>query len=155
MKKSRIKKMEWVALYVLFGIVDLIQLLITLTGIGIAINEIADPIIGGIILAYFQLRGVSMIKRPSRVISLFGVLGLETITGGIAPAWIVDIWLIQRSVMQEDAEIDSVNIIKTTKNSKPLYQNGKRMPTLADEDNEGNGTPLNEGGYRLPRGGLK
>ncbi len=153
--KSKISKGEWFLIYAIAGIVDLIQLIISFTGVGIAINEVADPIIGITLLGYFQIRGVSMIKHPSRLLSLLGVAGLEAITGGIAPAWIVDVWYINRTVKAEEVGADSDNEVSTLLQNnirKPLYENGIRKP----QPNTPN-TPqkLNINGIRPPNGGLK
>jgi len=77
-------------LYAVTGVIDLAQFLIgffgawlSLFAVGlfiIAVNEAADPFIGGALVVYFQLRGVSLIRHPSRLFSLIGVAGLEEVT---------------------------------------------------------------------------
>jgi hypothetical protein len=153
--KSKISKGEWFLIYAIAGIIDIIQFVISFTGVGIAVNEVADPIIGITLLGYFQIRGVSMIKHPSRLLSLLGVAGLEAITGGIAPAWVVDVWYINRTVKAEEAGADSnseVSALLQNNIRKPLYENGIRNPQSS--------TPaippkLNINGIRPPNGGLK
>jgi hypothetical protein len=86
---------------------------------------------------------------------LLGVAGLEAITGGIAPAWIVDVWYINRTVKAEEVGADSDNEVSTLLQNnirKPLYENGIRKP----QPNTPN-TPqkLNINGIRPPNGGLK
>jgi hypothetical protein len=161
---SKIGKGEWVLLYVVTGIIDIAQFLIGFFGawlsafavglILIAINEAADPFIGGALVVYFQLRGVSLIKHPSRLLSLIGVAGLEEVTGGIAPAWIVDIWYIHRTVKQEDAEMaaqQAQEIAIQGDARQPMYQNGQRLPvSQSDEPIK----PANMDGIRAPGGGL-
>ena len=148
MNMSKIGKFEWLVLYAITGIIDLIQVVISLTGIGIAVNEIADPIIGIILLGYFEIRGVSLITKPARLISLLGILGLETFTGGIAPAWIVDIWYIHSSVKREDQakEESMVNLFQNNIRN-PVYQNGTRPPRIDTPKNK----PLNVDGVRPPK----
>ena len=99
---SKIGKVEWLLLYIGAGLIDIFQWFF------VVINPVADPIIGVFIAGYFQmLRGVSMITRPSRLASLVGVTAIEEISGGLAPAWIIDIWYIHRSVRQEEAEMQA------------------------------------------------
>ncbi len=153
--KSKISKGEWAFIFVIAALIDVVQFVIGFLGVGIAINEVADPIIGITLLGYFQIRGVSIIKHPSRLISLLGVAGLEAITGGIAPAWVVDVWYINRTVKAEEAGADSnseVSALLQNNMRKPLYQNGIRKPQSS--------TPaippkLNINGIRPPNGGLK
>lgn len=151
---SKIGKSEWVFLYIATGAIDITQLLIDLTGVGIAINEVIDPFIAVLLGGYLQLRGVSMTSRISRLASLFGVGVLEEITGGIAPAWVVDIWYIQRSVRQEEAELkaqeDEQNFLQQNMR-KPLYADGQRLPPDSSQESVG---PSNQGGIRAPGGGL-
>ncbi len=154
---SKISKGEWLFLYIIAGIIDLIQIVISLTGIGIAISAAADPIIGIILVGYFQIRGVSMIKHPSRLISLLGVAGLEFVTGSIAPAWIIDIWYINRTVKAEEAQSKAQFVdaeIYQNNVRRPLYnEDGVRLP----QSNAGStkNTSLNINGVRPPKGGLK
>lgn len=147
---SKIGKVEWIFVYIIALILDIVQIIIDLFGVGVVINEIADPIIGVIFFAYFQFRGVSMIKYPSRILSLLGVAGLEEFTGGLAPAWVVDVWYIHRTVKKEDA------LAKANENQeeiysnprKPAYQDGVRLPSNA---NYNSSSPVNENGVRPPR----
>ncbi|MBU6426662.1 hypothetical protein KGQ27_00245 [Patescibacteria group bacterium] len=133
---SKIGKTEWWFLYGITGIIDIIQYVIDFTGIGEVINMIFDPACGALIGVYFQLRGVSMIKRPGRLISLVGVAGIGELTGGIASFWIVDIWYIQRSVKQEDAELqaqkEQEEMLSNTV-QQPLYKDGVRQPQMVTQ----------------------
>jgi hypothetical protein len=96
-----------------------------------------------------------MIKHPSRLLSLLGVAGLEAITGGIAPAWVVDVWYINRTVKAEEAGTDSnseVSALLQNNIRKPLYEDGIRKP----QSNTPNiPTKININGVRPPNGGLK
>jgi hypothetical protein len=153
--KSKVTKFEWLALYVITGIIDLAQIAVSLTGIGIAFSEAAEPVIGIFLIGYFQLRGVSMIKHPSRLISLLGVAGFEVFTGGIAPAWIVDVWIIHKTVRNEEAGIqteETTNELLMNEIRKPLYKNGIRLPQT---NNTALPPVLNVDGIRPPNGGLK
>ena len=138
-------------LYAMMGTIDVIQFAITPTGIGVVINEIADPIIGALLIGYFQLRGVSMITRIDRLLSLIGVAALEGITGGLAPAWIIDIWYIHRSVKKETAEMEAQQAQAEFLQSnirQPLYKDGVRAPRMQETSQT---QPINMDGVRAPR----
>jgi len=161
---SKIGKGGWILLYAVTGVIDLAQFLIgffgawlSLFAVGlfiIAVNEAADPFIGGALVVYFQLRGVSLIRHPSRLFSLIGVAGLEEVTGGIAPAWIVDIWYIHSTVKKEEAELAAQQkqeaMLQSSAN-QPLYQDGARMPRAQTTEPTG---PAYVDGIRAPGGGL-
>lgn len=138
---SRIGKGEWIALYAVTGTIDLIQFVIDFTGIGEGINEAIDPFIGAVLAGYFQLRGVSMIQRISRLMSLLGVVGLEEVTFGVAPAWIVDVWYIHKTVRQEKAEQEQGEAATLNMVNQPLNQGGRRGPAA---ENEGVGPARNQ-----------
>lgn len=149
---SKIGKAEWIILYIISGFVDIVQIIISFTGIGIVVSEIGDKIFGVLLFTYFQIRGVSLIKHPTRLLSLLGVAGLETISGGIAPAWIVDIWYIHSTVKHEerayrDQQKNNSQFIDLT--NKPLNQNGFR--NAESNKQEDGSTPLNQDGIRRPR----
>ncbi len=106
---SKIKKPEWIALFAVTGLIDLVQLLgdLFLSEAFAApevINEIVDPFIGVFLGGYFQFRGVEILRQPKRVLSLLGVTGLEELTGAMAPGWVFDVWYIYKSVRTEEAE---------------------------------------------------
>lgn len=132
---SRIGKGEWLLVYIAAGFLDIAQILIDLTGIGIGFNAVADPFIGLIFAGYFQWRGVSMLYHPTRLLSLLGVTALEEVTGSMAPAWILDVWYIHRTVRIEQAAAEPPPEPKRPKNTPiPAYQeddNGNivRIPT--------------------------
>lgn len=145
-------KIEWVMLYIISGFVDIIQIIISFTGIGIVVSEIGDKIFGVLLFIYFQIRGVSLIKHPTRLLSLLGVAGLETVTGGIAPAWIVDIWYIHSTVRHEERiynDQQNDNFRFTNTENRPLNQNGVRNTESNNPENEE--VPLNQNGIRQPR----
>lgn len=155
---SKLGKFDWIFLYSLAAIVDIGQFIIDLTGVGIGISEATEPIMGVFLIIYLQkIRKFPVLKKPSILLSLLGVAGLEVITGGAAPAWIVDIWWIQKAdkkdkayytEQQEQEELFS-NIIR-----QPLYDsNGVRRPQIQNK----NPVPpkLNIAGVRPPKGGLK
>ncbi|MGC9605366.1 MAG: hypothetical protein ABSF56_01225 [Minisyncoccia bacterium] len=156
---SRIGKGEWIALYAATGAIDLIQFLIDFTGVGAGVNEAADPFIGVALGGYFQLRGVSMIKNISRLMSLLGVVGLEEVTFGVAPAWVVDTWYIHKTVRQEKVEQEEQEqgeAVTLNVADRPLNQDGRREPSAdGSKPSRNQGLqPLNVDGVRSPRPSL-
>jgi hypothetical protein len=152
---SRIGKTGWLSLYVIAGVIDIVQFLIDFTGIGIGVNEIADPFIGAAAAGYFQWRGVSMISHVSRLVSLLGVTALEELTAGVAPAWIVDVWYIHRSVKQEEATEKAAREqeeFMVASMQQPLNEDGMRAPGI--QNNSTTPQPAYMDGVRAPGGGL-
>jgi hypothetical protein len=154
---SKLGKLDWIFLYILAGFVDVAQIIIDLTGIGIAVSTAAEPVIGVFLIGYLQIRGFSVLKHPSILVSLIGAVGLGAITGGIAPAWVVDIWWIQRVVKKEKAQYEEQQEQEETFSNnirRPLYDpDGIRRPQI--QNNNANPSKLNIGGVRPPMGGLK
>ncbi|MBU6232357.1 hypothetical protein KGP36_07020 [Patescibacteria group bacterium] len=148
---SKIGKGEWLMLYLAAGGIDVLQWALDITGIGAGFNELADPLIGVSIAAYFQIRGVSMIRHAGRIASLLGLTALEEVSVSVAPAWIIDIWYMQKSVAKEDAEEQAAMeeaSFKASGRPVPRYSDGVGRPESAsDEELE-----FNRGGYGRPRG---
>lgn len=104
---SRIPKDQWKLHYAVAGVVDLLQIALDAFGpFGIAVNAFIDPVIGILLILYFWLRGFNIITHPKILLSLLCVAGLEEITGGIAPAWIADIWYIRKTILSEQGEVE-------------------------------------------------
>lgn len=146
---KKVNPSTWTMLYVITGIIDIAQIIIDFTGIGVGINVYADPIIGIVLIIYLNHIGVKMFQYPSRLFSMLGVGILESFTGGIAPAWIVDIYYIHRSYKKELAEYEKKEkISQLTSNARQTaYSDGKRGPTNSNEQSG----PLYSDGYRRPR----
>lgn len=132
---SKIGKKEWIALHVLTGLLDIFQIAIDLflTEFFAApevLNEFIDVVVGIAMLAYFPLRGVSLIKHPSRIASILGMEVLTDITGGAASFWILDIWYIHKNVKKEEAEEKAKKelAIRMAIDRQALNQNGVRLP---------------------------
>lgn len=152
---SRIGKSGWLSLYVIAGVIDIVQFLIDFTGVGEVVNEIADPIIGVIAAGYFQWRGVSMISHIGRLLSLLGVTALEELTAGAAPGWIVDVWYIHRDVKKEQAEEQAMKEQQEflqSNTQQPYNDGGVRSPRT--QRNEEAPQPAYVDGIRAPGGGL-
>ena len=150
----RITKGEWLLLYFVAGLIDFLQLLISWTGIGLGISATLDPFIGLLLASYIQFRGFSVIQHPTVLISLLGGTIIDAITGGIAPAWIVDVWIIKKIVDAEQAKYrksqEQEEFLRSNM-QKPLYEGGMRRPETKDIRESG---PSNVDGVRAPNGGL-
>ena len=144
---SKIGKVEWLIIYIVAIIIDIIQIFFP------GLDLLADVAIGFTFFFYFKLRGVDLIKHPTRLISLLGFTALaETLSVGIAPAWIVDIWYIHKNVRNDDKifkaqqeETEQYAIATTL----PLNQNGVRnpQPPIINSSDK----PMNRSGIRQPR----
>jgi hypothetical protein len=147
---KKVNKNTWTKLYVAAGIIDIVQLIIDLTGVGVAINTFADPVIGIGFIVYLNHIGVSVFKHPSRFASMVGVGLLENLTGGIAPAWIADIFYIHHSYKKELAQYEEdEKITQLTSNTRPtMYDGGMRNP---ESSNTNQNEPLVNNGYRRPQ----
>ena len=125
---SKIGKVEWICVYVIAGIIDIIQWVLVPTGSDVVLN----PIIGGVALGYFQLRGVHLINQPKRIVSLLGSTLLEEFTDSIAPAWIFDVWYIHRTVKQEEAAFKAAQeqeaLLQHAAAQTFYYNDGRREP---------------------------
>ena len=152
---SKIGKKEWTVLKISAGVIDVIQWLVDLTGVGVGVNEVADPIIGVLLVAYFQRRGVSMIKHPKRLLAMVAGTVIEMGTADIAPAWIFDVWYIHSNVKKEEAEEESLReqeeFLKQNL-EQPLYANGRRNPRPNSATMSVRPAVMN--GVRAPGGGL-
>jgi hypothetical protein len=144
---------EWKILYGVSGITDVVQWAIDfIPGVGEVINEFADPVLGICLALYFQLRGISIIKDMRRLASLVGGYFAEAFTASVAPAWVIDVWYIHRTVKEEwAAEQASLIEEQEDQENQPLNrmvggQSMRQLPVIQK--------PLNQGGKRLPNGGV-
>ena len=165
---SKIGKSGWIGLYVVSGVMDVVQFFLGVLGwllsetvvalVLIAINDYADPFIGVALLGFFELRGVSMIRHWQRGLSLLGVAGLDELTGGVASFWIVDVWYIHNTVKKEEMELQAQReqtMTITAGNRQPANRGGIRQPntqTTASMSSTRtyNLAPLNKDGVRPP-----
>jgi hypothetical protein len=133
------KYLRWILLFGVCGIVDIVQVLIDLTGVGIAVSEILEVampfVIGGILLIF-------RILNIQTGLSIGVAMVADAATGGAAPFWIGDAWYIYRKVRkQEAAELEEE---EQSEENQQLVQNGRRRPSGRPN------RPANEGGVRLP-----
>jgi hypothetical protein len=153
------KSLEWKILYVFWGTVDLIQILLDaglteFVGAPEAINEIADPFLGAGMGIYFQLRGISMVQKPSRLLSIIGGDIVEQLSASVAPAWIVDVWYIHRTVKEEWAA-EQASLAENEEEEGPVNRmvEGKmtrKPPVIQKPSNQ-----MRDGKMvRLPNGGV-
>jgi len=144
------KDFKWKILYVAAGMIDIAQWVVDLiVGPGEVGNEVADPFIGLGFGLFFQLEGVSMVKRISRLLSLVGGYAAEALSASVAPAWIVDVWYIHRTVKEEWAA-EQASLAENEDEEGPVNRmvEGRmmRQPPVIK--------PLNQGNARLPNGGV-
>ncbi|OHA24662.1 MAG: hypothetical protein A3B11_00575 [Candidatus Taylorbacteria bacterium RIFCSPLOWO2_01_FULL_44_26] len=150
-QKKKIGKIKWLLLYSFTGVVDVLQFLADLTGIGILASEAAEPFIGGILIVMFELFGISVITKPKRLVSLLCLAGADALTGGIAPFWIVDVWYVQSDVKKEETEYEQQTqqeMFIQSSIGTPANIDGQRIPPII---NSTNNQPLNQNGIRMPR----
>lgn len=136
---SKIGKAGWFSLYAVAGFIDFGQFLIGSTGFGAGINELIDPFIGLGFGLWFQIKGVSLFRYPSRIISLLGVTALEGLTFGVAPAWIVDIWYIHQTVKNEESarqKAEAEQNFKQSNTNRRYVENGVGRPRNEESDLE-------------------
>jgi len=129
---SKIKKTEWKVVYVITGIIDVFQILIDVFlteafGGPEVVNEFIDAGVGVGLFAYFHIRGVSMTKKPNRIISMLGMETLTDITGGLASFWILEVLYIHRTVRMEEAQKKQEEALQFNVR-QPANVNGVRQP---------------------------
>lgn len=157
----RINKTGWIILGISALVIDIIQFLIGVFGVAlstvaigafiVAVNEAADPFIGIAIAGLLQWRGVNLIKYPSRLFSLLGVLGIDFITGGIASFWVLDIWYIYWTVAKEERaeKAAAAQASFLDQNARQPLNQGDRREPRGDDFNENSG-PNHFDGMRRP-----
>ncbi|MEA2715539.1 MAG: hypothetical protein QOG91_567 [Candidatus Parcubacteria bacterium] len=133
--KAKSKDKGWLLLYLFSGGMDFIQfviievILIWFLGLGAAINEVLDPIVGVILASWIQFgKKVSLISRPNRLLSMVGTEAAAALTGGIAQLWILDVWYIHNDVKKEVAaekESEDQDRSVELRSEEPLNQNGR------------------------------
>ncbi len=159
------KGFKWKFLYVFTGAVDLAQLIMTLTGVGVVISEAIEGIMPFVLI---PVLGKTLLTRPQRIFSLVGALGLDAVTGGAAPFWILDIWDIHRDVKKEDAEYNAQQeqemMLQAADAQALNSEDGVRQPRVIMQGNSNTSTsssggsariinpPLNINGTRRPTG---
>lgn len=145
---------KWWALYFIAGTIDGIQLLIGWTGIGTLLSEGLELFMPIFLAGALLLMKISLFQYPLRLVSIFGITGLDAVTGGIAPFWVLDVWYLQHSVKKEDQLNDSTYTEGQPQTSKPLIQDGMRRPTpppLPESSRNQNTRPLVNDGIRAPQ----
>lgn len=145
---------KWWTLYFITGTIDVIQLLIGWTGVGTIISEGIEIFMPFLLTGSLMLMKISLFQYPLRLVSILGVTGLDAVTGGIAPFWILDVWYLQHSVKKEDIESISVSNQTQISNNYPLIQDGTRRPgppPLPESTRNQNTRPLVNNGIRAPQ----
>ena len=123
-----------IAITTILGLLGIAAIIIGFFGVGILINEIADLVIGVLLVIYFVIRGFSVTRHMQLFLALIAVEGVEELTGGFAPAWTFDIYNAKRiatneKAAQEAEEIQNEIVAETAQ--QPLNNDGVRSPRLA------------------------
>jgi hypothetical protein len=125
-KKSRTR---WPVLFVVSGTVDIVQIVIDFTGVGVVVSEILEGVTPFLLLGLFKVYKINILTNPKRLGSMFVSLTGDAITGGFAPFWILDVYYIYRDVQKteaiEDAEQQQEMLLKGGIR-QPLYKDGTR-----------------------------
>ncbi|MES2216115.1 MAG: hypothetical protein V4481_02355 [Patescibacteria group bacterium] len=152
-------KSKWTALLVIVGIIDAIQwfiielVLVWFFGAGIAINEILDPIVGGLIGIYLQKNHVEVLRNVKRLMWLMGTEAAAALTGGFVQTWIIAVWYIKKDYEREEAAIAEAGAdraqLESNAASVKYYAEGVGRPRKeVGEDTR----KLYSGGIGRPRG---
>ena len=89
-----------------------------------------------------------MIQRPGRLVAMIAGDLAEQLSINVAPGWVGDVYYIHKTVKEEwAAEQASSSEIGGGQGNQPANRNSIRRPRIAQK-------PLNQGGKRLPNGGL-
>ncbi|MEK7641995.1 MAG: hypothetical protein AAB365_03325 [Patescibacteria group bacterium] len=153
-KKPKKKTIQWAILYIVAGVVDIVQILITFTGVGVIISELLELITGPVLLGLLLLFRIPIFNKPTRLISLMAFALGDAVTGGIAPFWTFDVWYIYNDVKKEEAQIQA------QQQQKSLLSNSIRSPRNVGGVRQPAGSSataalrVNKGGVRPPSGGL-
>ena len=155
-KPKKVSFAKWFILFALTGILDIAQFVIDLTGVGVAVSEIAEPFIGVGLLAIFQIMKINVLNKPKRIGSILGAFGLDALTGGLAPLWIIDIWYIYYDVRKEEVAVQAqyeAKLGEQAAEQKFLYSEGRRLPEneIESQTRNTNLRPLVVDGVRSPR----
>lgn len=154
-KKSNLR---WLVLFGFSGTVDMIQLFVSLTGIGIIVSEAMEVAMGPALIGLFALFKIPIFTKPRRIASLLGVALGDAITGGIAPFWVIDVWYIYHDVKKEERAENSMSAQRNAATNdirQPLYQNGIRRSFAERASSGALPQNINRDGIRPPNGGLR
>lgn len=127
-KKSRTR---WPVLFVVSGTVDLIQIVIDFTGVGVVVSEIMEGVTPFLLLGLFKIYKINILNNPKRLGSMFVSLAGDAITGGFAPFWILDVYYIYRDVKATEAAEEAQQqqeMLLRSASRQPLYVDGARAP---------------------------
>lgn len=153
MAEGKKSNLRWIILYAIAGIVDIIQIVIDFTGVGVVVSEVLEVVTGPTLLILFKVFKISIFNKPKRIASLVGLALGDALTGGFAPFWVVDIWYIRGDVKKEEAESDSQQEQESLLNNsirQPLYKDGMRQPE--SKQGQTNLAVRNTSGIRVPNG---
>ena len=150
------KTLRWLVLFVVTGFVDLVQIIIDFTGVGIVVSEVLEIITPLVLVGLLMLFRIPIFTHPKRLLSILAVGAGDALTGGIAPFWILDVWYIYSDVKKEEAELQEQQekeMMLSNITRQPLYRDGIRQSS-SQTNRSNNPQPMNKLGIRPPKGGL-
>jgi hypothetical protein len=151
----RNKKPNWPLLYVVVGLIDLVQelfleaILTWVFGTGALANEALNPAIGLALVGYFELHDVTILANWKRSGWLIGTEAVGLFSLGFLDLWVIAVWRIHKSYKAEQAAKpqqtppQSQTTNQYSEQTQPLYVNGARNPAGANR-------PANRDGMRMP-----
>jgi hypothetical protein len=146
------------SLVIVSGVVDLIQIILDFTGIGIAVSEAIEAAMPLVICGMCWKFNIPIFSNPKRLASIFGAVGLDAITGGLAPFWILDAWYIKHDVEKDQKKMVAMAAAEQMTSQmnvrNPLNTNGVRQPQIEEQSvqNRLATAPRYSGGIGRPAG---
>lgn len=133
-------KTEWALLIGVVIFIDIVQILITLVGIGLFINRFSNIAIGILLPFYLSTRGVKMLD-PKKMIAMFGAFAGEFfVIGDFLPLWTlvtVLTYILHKGEQSPESVLGRATkvvrvIDRATSIKKPLNKDGVRLPQKPD-----------------------
>ncbi len=141
---SKIKTFEWIILFVIAIVIDLVQIGLDFFVVGLIANRIIDAVVLVLFNAYLWFRGVSLTDWKKILAQAVAFIGESVPVVDILPLWSLDVVVMWIMVVGEKKLAKKLPIVKgaldTINKVKGITQpRGNRPPPL-------NSTP----GTRLP-----
>jgi hypothetical protein len=145
------KSRGWLVLYAVTGTIDLVQFIIAWTGVGIIVGEILEVVTPFLMLGILKKMGIPLLAHPARLISILGLTAVaDALTLGMAPFWVVDVWLLKKAIKKDDAAHNAQHEQENSLENQAVrayYKDGVRQPSKSSE-----APPRINDGVRAPQG---